>query len=106
MKFLIRIGVLVCVASFALSATAQQLELYVQLVRGTDSPRPRDPNAQEIGPLVAQKLRPVFKWRYYFVNQQQKIALQIGRVSRVDLRNGRAVEIHWLSDDRVEVSLF
>jgi len=87
------------------AAPAQQIVTYVQLIHGSDTDDPPTPGAKEIGPVLEQKLRPVFKWKHYYVTQQEKVTVQRNKPSIVRLKNGRELEIQWLESERVEVSV-
>ncbi|MCI0535773.1 MAG: hypothetical protein L0Z50_11165 [Verrucomicrobiales bacterium] len=105
MKLLVRFLAYAIVLNCGISSAAPQLDCYVQLVRGSDSPDPQHATAKEVGPLLGKKLKPVFKWKYYFVNQQEKITLTKDKPSKLRLRNGSDLEIRWIADDKIEVSL-
>jgi hypothetical protein len=87
------------------SLAAEKLDCYVQLVHGSDSPEPLQAAVKEVGPLLSQKFKPVFRWKYYFVNQQEKITLQKDKPSQVRLNNGSDLEVQWMSDDKIQVCL-
>jgi hypothetical protein len=87
------------------SSAAQKLDCYVQLIRGSDSPEPLHATGKEVGPLLGRKLKPVFKWKYYFVNQQEKITLHKDKPAKLRLNNGRDLEVLWLPDDNIQVQL-
>src|SRR5262249_12312115 len=101
----LRLSAFILVLMVVVSSAAQKVDCYVQLVRASDAPEPFHSGAQEIGPLLTRKLRPVFKWKYYFVNQQEKITLEKERPAKLRLNNGRELEVQWLADDQIQVCL-
>jgi hypothetical protein len=106
MHRLIRLFAYASVLTVVLAASAaRKLDCYVQLVRGSDSPGPLPAAAKEVGPLLRQRLKPIFKWKYYFVNQQEKITLQKDKPWKLRLDNGQDLEVQWRSDDQIQVSL-
>jgi hypothetical protein len=82
------------------------LACYVQLIRGTDDTKPRDPAHKEIGPMLDKRLRPVFRWAHYWENQREQIALIPGKPSKVHLKNGRDLEVEWLKGGQIQVRVF
>ena len=87
-------------------AADQPIDCYVQLVRGTDDAKPRNPAHKEIGPALSKRLRPVFRWDHYWENQREKLVLTPGRPSRIHLKNGRDLEVEWLKGDHIQVRVF
>src|SRR5262249_23234509 len=87
-------------------AADHPIECYVQLIRGTDDAKPRNPSHKEIGPTLSKRLRPVFRWDHYWENQREKLALTQGKPSRVHLKNGRDLEVEWMNSDQIQVRVF
>lgn len=91
---------LFCLAVFASGEFAPafgveiaRLTYYVQLVRGNNEAKAPEPGAHRIGPKLAKKLRPVFKWESYWEIKRQSVEIEPGKKSRVRLSTEREIEI-------------
>lgn len=90
----------ICILTFAVCgvlAAAEQDDpsktFYIQLVRGTDSEEPPQKEAKTIGPRLAKRLQPVFRWKSYWEVNRVKAAVEPGHKSRVRLSRRHEVEI-------------
>jgi hypothetical protein len=98
------------VAALALASevNAQQevTTFYVQLIRGTDTDQAPLPGAKSVGPKLAGTFRPVFKCKGFWEINRQEVAVPAGKVKRVELGNGRAVEIDLSSPKERKVTAY
>jgi hypothetical protein len=77
-----------------LAAGAEQVLLYeIELIRGTDSAEPPAPAATQASSESLNTLRGVLKPKHYWQIFHRSTALLPGRTVRLDLSNGREVEI-------------
>ena len=78
---------------------------YVQLIRGNNSSTPPAAKAKLIGPKLALKLSPVFKWTNYWEIASAPAELEVGKSVRKKLAPDREVEIELLKSLEVKVSV-
>jgi hypothetical protein len=101
---------IIAVSVFTLTGAAEAQErpitYYVQLVRGTDSDQPPQSGSRLVGAKLAEKFHSVFKWKHYWEINQRKVEVNPGRSARVDLANGRAVEIDLRAGNQRTVAAF
>jgi len=84
----------------------QPLTYYVQLVRGTDQEHGREAAWKPIGPKLANRLSPVFRWRNYWEVSCQSVSVENGKVSRCHLSDIREVEIALINPSEIEIKLY
>jgi hypothetical protein len=77
----------------AIGAESEKLTYYVQLVRGNNEADAPEPGAHRIGPKLAKKLRPVFRWESYWEINRKSVAIEPGKKTRLRLSMEREVEI-------------
>ncbi len=77
----------------AARAADQAKQYYVQLIRGTDSDRPPQAGARNVGPKLSETLRCALKWTNYWEICQREVEVLPGRTTRVRLNSDREVEI-------------
>jgi hypothetical protein len=98
------------VAAFALTGAARADEgavrYCVQLIRGTDSDQPPVAGSLRVGNQLAATLSGPLKWKHYWRVCERKIAVRTGGKARVQLLNGREVEIDLTRHDRRSVAAF
>ncbi len=83
----------VCGLAAAADIEALSKTYYVQLVRGTDQDNPPQPGAKAIGPKLAKRLQPVFRWKNYWEMNRVKVTMEVGKKTRVRLSKRHEVEI-------------
>jgi hypothetical protein len=76
-----------------LAAPEEKTVFYAQLVRGNDQEKPPFSYCKPIGPKLAEKLQPIFRFKHYWVIAQREITLNAGQKARVVFNQERAVEI-------------
>ncbi|MBI2946756.1 MAG: hypothetical protein HYY23_03860 [Verrucomicrobia bacterium] len=89
-----------CLLAFAACgavAAAEQEDpskaFYIQLVRGTDRDDAPQTGAKAIGPKLAKRLQPVFRWKTYWEVNRVKATLEPGHKSKIRLSRRHEVEI-------------
>jgi hypothetical protein len=94
MKLGLVLVVLAC-AGLRSAPGAQEAKVtyYVQLVRGTDEAKPPSAESKPIGPKLAGRLRPVFRWEHYWEISRHEVGLTPGQTVRVEFNKERSVEI-------------
>lgn len=88
-----------------LAAAPEKQTLYVQVILGCDKDKPSDPAHKEVGPKLAAKLSPVFRWKHYWETERKKIEFDPAKVTKVELANHRTLEIERLKTGEFEVRL-
>ena len=88
------------------TAAPEKRTLYVQVILGCDQDRPSNPAHKEIGPKLAAKLSPVFRWKHYWETERRKVEFDPAKVTRLTLANERTLEIERLKTGEFEVRLF
>jgi len=106
-----RLGVVIlvmlaCALASEASAAQGATTFYVQLIHGTDTAQPPLPGCKCVGPRLAGTFRPVFKCKGYWEMSRQQVALVPGRAARVQLGNGREVEIDLRNPKERRVAAF
>ena len=94
------------VAFLPVRAAEPPTTLYVQVVRGTNRERPANMKCPEIGPKLAAKLSPVFRWKHYFETERHRVSHDSQKVSKVSLAHKRTLEIEYLKTGEMEIRLF
>jgi len=84
----------------------QPLTYYVQLIRGTDQAHRQEAAWKPIGPKLANRLSPVFRWRNYWEVSCQPVSVEKGKVSRCHLSDVRGVEIALINPSEIEIKLY
>src|SRR6516225_7608252 len=81
--------------AWALSAGAGQKAstYYVQLIRCSDQEKAPEPGCHRVGPKLSERFQCVFGCKSYWEICQEKVEVLPDRVAKVELRNGRSVEI-------------
>ena len=87
-------------------AQEAKLTYYVQLVRGTDNAKPPTPESKPIGSRLSSRLRPVFRWEYYWEISRHEVRLTPGQTVRLDLNKERAVEVFLSPEGTRRVTAF
>ncbi len=87
------------------AAAPEKRTLYVQVILGCDQDKPSNPAHKEIGPKLAAKLSPVFRWKHYWETERKKIEFDPAKVTKVELANQRTLEIERLKTGEFEVRL-
>ena len=94
-----------CASSFQARSGSTDLNLQAQLVWGTNKEKPDDPNLKEVDPIVAEKLRKVFKWKNYFLVNRQKATIPSRSSRQIELSKKCTIEVTELAGPEVEVTL-
>ena len=106
-RFLWLLLITVLAAQTSLRAAAEPpVTLYVQFIRGTNEPKPKQPNWKLIGPKLSKRLSPVFKWQNYWEVSQQAVAVQPAKVAMVPLDESRRLELELLNANEIEMRVY
>ncbi len=95
-----------CASSFHARSGSTDLNLQAQLVWGTNKEKPDDPNLKEVDPIVAEKLRKVFKWKNYFEVKRQNFTVAVGSPKKVKMSDECEIEVQNLGNSSIEVKLY
>ena len=105
-----RILIVLMLLAFATGGWARADEgsavFYVQLIRGTDTEQAPVVGAKSVGPKLAGTFRPVFKCKGFWEMNRQQVVVPHGQVKRVELGNGRAVEIDLRSPKERKITAY
>lgn len=93
------------------SAWAGDIHLKIQLIWGTDEPKPKDPKhkLREVDKLVREKISKVgkvFSWKNYFEVKQADVVLPPQGSQNVEMSSKCRLEIRHLNASHLEVKLF
>ena len=89
------------------NAHAGEMKLEAQLIWGTNDEKPSDPDIKEVDPKLEKKLKKSpFKWKHYFEVNRKKFSVKKGESQKVEMSKDCEIEVHNLSDDVVELTLF
>ena len=93
-------------SALTLQAQTQPLTYYIQLIRGTDQEYRQEATWKPIGPKLAKRLSPVFRWKHYWEVNLQEVVVEKGKVSRCRLSDVRDVEIEMPNASEIEIRLY
>ena len=93
-------------ALLPVGAAESPATLFVQVVWGTNGEPPAGMKCPEIGPKLAARLSPVFRWKHYFETERHPVAHDPQKVSKVSLANKRTLEIEKLKAGGTEIRLY
>ena len=91
---------------FALRAEGEASTYYIQLIRGTDQDRRQEATWKPVGPKLANRLSPVFRWKNYWEVNCLPVAVEKGKVCRCRLSDVREVEIEQSNPSELEIRLY
>ena len=95
-----------CASSFFAWSGSTDLNLLAQLVWGTNNEKPDDPKLKAVDPSVAEKLRKVFKWKYYFEVRQQSFLVTAAGPKKGKMSEDCEIAVQNLGNSSIEVKLF
>lgn len=93
MRFICLLFFAVCGAVAAAEREDPSKIFYIQLVRGTDGDAAPQTGAKEIGPRLAKRLQPVFRWKTYWEVNRVKASVEPGHKSRIRVSRRHEVEL-------------
>lgn len=91
---------------FTDSAQADELDLRVRLVWGSDDEPSKHPNLQEVHPHLADTLKKVFKWKHYYKINEKQISIADKKSKRVRMSDKCEVMVKNEGDSMLEVKLW
>jgi hypothetical protein len=87
-------------------APAADLKVEAKLIWGTNDEHYNNPDKHtRVDEPTAEKFRRTFKWKYYYVVNQQATNVPSRQTKRVKMSNPCSIDITELPGDRVEVTL-
>lgn len=96
----------VMVQSVSFAADVPRATFYIQLIRGSNDPKPPVANAKLIGPKLTQRLNPIFKWTNYWEVKRETIELEPGKRVRKTLAPERDVELELAGEQQMVVRIY
>src|ERR1043165_6571635 len=90
-----------CATSYFAWSGSTDLSLLAQLVWGTNNEKPDDPKLKAVDPSVAEKLRKVFKWKYYFEVRQQSFPVAVGSPKKVKMSEDCEIAVQNLGNSSI-----
>ncbi len=97
--------VLFASAHLAVSAPAETVTFYVQLVQGTDGDTPPAAGATLVGDALGHRLQ-MFRWKNYWEVKRQQVELTTGARIRQHLTRHRDVEIALANPNEMTVCIY
>ncbi|MBM3839158.1 MAG: hypothetical protein FJ398_14565 [Verrucomicrobia bacterium] len=92
-RYIVLLALAVCGIAAAAEQDDPSKTFYIQLVRGTVGEKPPQKEAKAIGPRLAKRLQPVFRWKTYWEVNRVQATVEPGHKSRVRLSRQHEVEI-------------
>lgn len=87
-------------------ANAGDLCLEFRLIWGANDEKSPDPLHKPLSAEESKELQKVFKWKYYFEVNGQKISLTPGETRKIRMSDKCVLEVKRLGEARLEVKLF
>jgi len=98
-------GLALVICGFA-GNSGPKVAYLVQLIRATDSPKALPAGSERLTSDVAGILHGPLKWKNYYKICEREVEVAEGQVKRVNLINGRAVEIDLTTPNKRTVTAF
>jgi hypothetical protein len=105
-RWVIALVLLLGLAGCGSHASDQRVSFYLQLVRGNDRDEPPTSDAKPVGPVLADRLQSVFKWKNYWELSRDAAVVKCGEKVCRSLSPERKVEIELLSADTMKVRVY
>lgn len=108
MRLFLSLVIIVTVGiSVSLSAADNpQPDFYVQIVRGANDTKAKDPSWKPIGPKLSQRLKRVVPWNYYWETTQLEVESSKGKSRTLEISPGRKVEIVYTGNHQVDLCMY
>ena len=81
------------------------LKFEVQLIWGTNDPKPADKELKEVETKITEGLKGIFKWKNYFEVTRKKMDVGGGATQRLKMSDKCEVEVQSLGGSNVEIRL-
>lgn len=81
-------------------------KFYIQSIKASDDAAPPGKDAKRIGPKLAQKLSPVFRWKYYWELERHEITLSVDEAKKVKLGSTLRLKLGPIVKGKVEIRLY
>ena len=106
MRLFLSIMILVALGVPLIAAESPTPDFYLQIVRGANDSKAQGPGWKPIGPKLADRLKRVDPWNYYWETTRQEIVPSKGKPRRIEVSPGRELEIVWVGDHQVELCMY
>jgi len=106
MRLFLSLVILLVFGAMLYAADSPPADFYLQIVRGANDTKSKDASWKPIGPKLAERLKRVVPWEYYWETARQEIAPAKGKPRTIAVSPGRHVEIAWVSDHQVELCMY
>lgn len=100
--FVALMAVALCTQSFGAGTNKT---VYIQFIRGTDRGCTGG-TCREVGPKLAKKLSPVFRWKHYWEIDRKKLVINLKKPTKIELPGDRKLELRLTGTDDVEALLY
>jgi hypothetical protein len=87
-------------------AQDRSVSFYLQLVRGNDQDAPPTLDSKPVGPVLAERLQAVFKWKNYWELKRETAVVKCGQKVGKALSPERRVEIELLDANTMKVRVY
>jgi hypothetical protein len=88
------------------SAWAADIRVEAKLIWGTNDDKYSNPKHQRVDGPTSERLSKIFKWKNYFVVNQQTSLIPSRSTKRLQMSKPCALDITEMEADRVEITLF
>jgi len=89
-----------------LVAEPVDVKLEARLIWGTNDEQSPNPKHKPVDVALTKTLRKVFKWKNYFEENRQNMAIPLNDTRKASMSQQCALEVKNLGNSRVEVKLF
>ena len=96
----------VVIGTMLFAADTRTVTFYVQLICGSDSDKPLNPDWKPVGPKLNQRLRAVFRWKHYWEVKRESVELNQNHVARLHLTRERDVEVTSYAPPATRIRLY
>ena len=106
MRSFLSIMVIVALGAPLFAADSPPPGFYVQIVRGANDVKAKGPGWKPIGPKLADRLKRVVPWNYYWETARQEFTPSKGKPQHIEISSGRELEIVSVGDHQVELWIY
>jgi hypothetical protein len=93
-------------ASVWVASAQPTTTLYVQFIRGTHEAKPAEKSWKPIGPVLRERLEPIWRWPYYWEIRREAVKVAEHKTSSATLNPEFSLQIEWLADKKREIRLY
>jgi len=106
MRLFLSIMVIVALGAPLFAADSPPTGFYVQIVRGANDPKAKGTGWKPIGPKLAERLKRVVPWDYYWETARQELAPSKGKPQHIEISSRRELQIVWVGAQKVELCIY